>query len=112
MHLVRSFGAAVENVLDSRLDAIVDLVHRAAPDDPAVKNHGDSNRDSTRTRDVMGNGKRCRTKSCPDAPRRLEPCIRFIRLQPNGFHSNISFGSTVSAAKRAINIAAAINTPK
>ncbi len=43
---------------------------------------------------------------------RLEPCVRLIRHQPNGFHSKISFGSTVSAAKRAMNIADAINTPK
>jgi hypothetical protein len=34
------------------------------------------------------------------------------RHQPNGFHSKISFGSTVSDAKRAMNIADAINTPK
>ncbi len=45
-------------------------------------------------------------------PRRLETCVRLIRHQPNGFHSKISFGSTVSAAKRAMNIADAINTPK
>ena len=43
---------------------------------------------------------------------RLEPCVLSIRHQPNGFHSKISFGNTVSAAKRAMNIADAINTPK
>ena len=40
--------------------------------------------------------------------RRLELCCR----QLNGFHSKISLGSSVRAAKRAMNIAAAINTPK
>ncbi len=47
-----------------------------------------------------------------DATYGRELCVRSIRNQPNGFHSKISFGSTVSAAKRAINIADAINTPK
>ena len=42
----------------------------------------------------------------------LELCVRLIRYQPNGFHSKINFGSTVSAAKRAMNIAAPVNTPK
>ncbi len=42
---------------------------------------------------------------------RLEPCVRLIEHQPNGFHSKISFGSTVSAAKRAMNIAAPVSTP-
>ena len=32
----------------------------------------------------------------------LEPCVRVIRHQPNGFQSKISFGSTVSAAKKAM----------
>ena len=31
---------------------------------------------------------------------------------PKGFHCKISLGSTVSAAIRAISIAAAVNTPK
>ena len=43
---------------------------------------------------------------------RLEPCVRSIEHQPNGFQIRISFGSTVSAAKKAMNIADAINTPK
>ena len=47
-----------------------------------------------------------------DATYRLEPYVRLIRHQPNGFHNKISFGSTVSAAKRAMNIAAPVNTPK
>ena len=44
--------------------------------------------------------------------RKFEPRVRYIRLQPNGLHSKISFGNNVSAAKRAINIAAPVNTPK
>ena len=32
--------------------------------------------------------------------------------KPKGFHSKIIFGSTVRAAKRAMNIAAPVNTPK
>ena len=47
----------------------------------------------------------------PDT-RNLEPAVRYIRLQPNGLHSKISLGNNVSAAKRAINIAAPVNTPK
>ena len=48
--------------------------------------------------------------SCPalEDIRCLEPCC----FQSNGFHSKISLGSSVSAANRAMNIAAAINTPK
>ncbi|MEE8172647.1 MAG: hypothetical protein V3T62_06925, partial [Alphaproteobacteria bacterium] len=53
---------AIEKLLDMRIAAFVTLVHRAAPDDFAVENHGDSIRDFTRTRHVMGNGKRCRAK--------------------------------------------------
>ena len=33
-------------------------------------------------------------------------------FQPKGFHIRINFGNTVSAARRAMNIAAAVNTPK
>ena len=47
-----------------------------------------------------------------NATSRRNPRARFIRHQPNGFHSKINFGSTVSAAKRAMNIAAAMSTPK
>ena len=47
------------------------------------------------------------------APKRRVPaCRSLIRHQSNGFDNKISFGSTVSAAKRAINIAAPVNTPK
>ena len=43
---------------------------------------------------------------------RLESCVRLIQHQSNGFQSKISLGSTVSAAKKAMNFADAINTPK
>ena len=37
---------------------------------------------------------------------------RFKDNQPKGFHSKIIFGKIVRAAKRAMNIAAPVNTPK
>lgn len=41
----------------------------------------------------------------------IEPKI-INRHHPNDLHSKTSFGSTVSAEIRAMNIAAAVNTPK
>ena len=62
LHLSGAFGAGGDKLPDMRIDALVNLVHRTAPDHLAVEYHADSIPNFTRTRYVVGNGNHCRAR--------------------------------------------------